>query len=122
MRAVYLLLKRALIELELRKSTGKQYSINYFKDILRYLKKINIRIDKEETMREFWKKVKSGLDESYHAGDEIIVLLEKLRYSNMLIEEHERKQLEEYRKMLKKFVTARLGAIKGIISYYVIGL
>lgn len=122
LRIAYLLLKRAYIELRLKKSKGKQYSIKYFQDILRYLKKINVKMNKEETMREYWYKLKYALDGNYQNGDDIIKLLEKLRYSNELIIENDREQLEEYRKMLKKFVTARLGTIKAIISYYIIGI
>ena len=122
LRIAYLLLKKAYIELMLKKSIGKQYSVKYFQDILRYLNKINIKMDHEETMREYWYKVKYVLDENYQNGDEIIRLLEKLRYGNELIADADRNMLEEYRKMLKKFVTARLGTIKAIISYYVIGL
>jgi hypothetical protein len=117
-----LLLKRAYIELKLKKSTGKQYAIQYFQEILRYLKKINVKMDHEETMREYWYKVKYALDEDYKDGDQIVRLLEKLRYSNDQIEEKDKIQLEEYRKMVKHFVTARLGTIKSLVIYYIIGL
>jgi transglutaminase-like putative cysteine protease len=122
LRILYLLLKRAYIELKLKKSSGKQYSIAYFKDILRYLKKINIVMQSEETMREYWYKVKHALDEDYQNGDEVIRLLERLRYSEEDMDEASRVQLEEYRKKLKKHAAARLGKIKAFISYYIIGL
>jgi transglutaminase-like putative cysteine protease len=122
LRVAYLLLKRAYIELKLKKSTGKQYAIQYFQEILRYLKKINVKMDHEETMREYWYKVKYALDEDYKDGDQIVRLLEKLRYSNDQIEEKDKIQLEEYRKMVKHFVTARLGTIKSLVIYYIIGL
>ncbi|MDF2520034.1 MAG: hypothetical protein K0R84_662, partial [Clostridia bacterium] len=47
---------------------------------------------------------------------------EQIRYSEEAVTEEQRKQLEEYRKMLKKFVKARLGTIKSLISFYIIGL
>jgi transglutaminase-like putative cysteine protease len=122
LRIAYLLLKKAYIELRLRKSVGKLYSVKYFQDILRYLKKIDVKMDKEETMREYWHKVKYLLDSDYQNGDEVIRLLEKLRYGDNEINDTDRSQLEDYRKMLKKFVTARLGTIKALISYYIIGL
>jgi transglutaminase-like putative cysteine protease len=90
LRVAYLLLKRAYIELKLKKSTGKQYAIQYFQEILRYLKKINVKMDHEETMREYWYKVKYALDEDYKDGDQIVRLLEKLRYSNDQIEEKDK--------------------------------
>jgi transglutaminase-like putative cysteine protease len=121
-RVSYLLLKRTYIEMKLKKSSGKQYSVEYFKDVLRYLKKINVVMLKEETMREYWYKVKYTLDEDFQNGDEIIGLLEKLRYSGDNIDDAAKNQLEEYRKKLKKFVTARLGKVKALISYYIIGL
>lgn len=121
-RIAYLLLKRAYIELKLKKATSKQYSVRYFQDILRYLKKINIKMENEETMREYWYKVKYALDEAYGDGDKILKLLEKLRYSNEQIDENDRTLLEEYRKMMKSFVRTRLGSIKAFVSYYIIGL
>ena len=122
LRIAYLALKRAYIELKLKKSTGKQYSVKYFQDILRYLNKINVKMDNEETMREYWYKVKYALDKDYQEGDKIISLLEKLRYSNEQTDESDRNQLEEYRKMMKNFVTIKLGTIKAFVSYYIIGL
>lgn len=122
LRILYLLLKRTYIELRIKKSTGKQYSARYFQDVLVYLKKINLRMEKEETMREFWHKVKYVLEEAYQNGDDILALLEKIRYGVEEVSDIERAQLEEYRKMLKKFVTARLGNIKAFISYYIVGL
>jgi transglutaminase-like putative cysteine protease len=122
LRVAYLLLKRAYIELKLKKSTGKQYAIQYFQEILRYLKKINVKMDHEETMREYWYKVKYALDEDYKDGDQIVRLLEKLRYSNNQIDAKDRNQLEEYRKMVKHIVTSRLGTIKALVIYYIIGL
>lgn len=122
LRIAYLMLRRAEIELKLKKSTGKQYSVKYFQDVLRYLKKINVKMDNEETMREYWYKVKYVLDTDYQNGDEIVRLLEKLRYSNEQIDDSDRNQLEEYRKMMKNFVTARLGTIKAFVSCYIIGL
>lgn len=122
LRIVYLLIKRSYIEMKLKKVSGKEYSIKYFQDILRFLKKIDVKMGKEETMREYWYKVKYSLEENYRNGDEIINLLEKLRYSNEAITDVDMTHLEEYRKMLKKFVTTRLGTIKALISYYVIGL
>jgi len=121
MRVLYLLAKRAYIELKIKKASDKHYSIKYFKDILRYLKKVGLKIDNEETMREFWYKVKYTLEEDYQDGDEILRLIEQARYSEDEITEQQRKQLEEYRKMLKKFVTTRLGTVKAFISYYIIG-
>ncbi len=121
MRVLYLLAKRAYIELKIKKASDKHYSIKYFKDILRYLKKVGLKIDNEETMREFWYKVKYTLEEDYQDGDEILRLIEQARYSEDAITEQQRKQLEEYRKMLKKFVTTRLGTVKAFISYYIIG-
>jgi hypothetical protein len=79
-------------------------------------------MDNEETMREYWYKVKYALDEDYHNGDEIVRLLEKLRYSNQQIGDSDRNQLEEYRKMVRNFVKVRLGTIKAFLSYYIIGL
>lgn len=122
LRIAYLLLNGAYIEMKLKKATSKQYSVKYFQDILRYLKKINIKMENEETMREYWYKVKYALDEEYGEGDKIIKLLEKLRYSNEQIDESDRSHLEEYRKMMKNFVTERLGTVKAFISYYIIGL
>jgi len=122
LRISYLVLKRTYNELKLRKSSGKQYSTEYFKDVLRYLKKINVVLLNEETMREYWSRVKYTLDQDYQNGDDIIRLLEKLRYSNENIDDSARNELEEYRKKLKKFVTSRLGTIKALISYYIIGL
>lgn len=122
LRIAYLLLRRAYIELKLKKSTGRQYSVQYFQDILRYLKKIDVKMDNEETMREYWYKVKYALDKDYQHGDEIVRLLEKMRYSNEKIADSDRNQLEEYRKMTKSFVTARLGTVKAFVSYYIIGL
>ncbi len=121
MRVLYLLAKRAYIELKIKKASDKHYSIKYFKDILRYLKKVGLKIDNEETMREFWYKVKYTLEEDYQDGDEILRLIEQARYSEDAITEQQRKQLEEYRKMLKKFVTTRLGTVKAFVSYYIIG-
>jgi transglutaminase-like putative cysteine protease len=121
-RIAYLLLKRTYHELKLKKATGKQYSVRYFQDILSYMKKINVKIEHEETMREYWFKVKYALENDYGDGDKIIRLLEKLRYSNEQTAENERNHLEEYRKMVKKSVTTRLGAIKAFVSYYIIGL
>lgn len=120
-RIFYLLGKRAYIELRIKKATGKQYSVRYFEDLLRYFKKLGLKIGNEETMREFWFKVKYTLEDDYKDGDEIITLIEQARYSEAAITEQQRKQLEEYRKMLKKFVTASLGAFKAFISYYIIG-
>lgn len=120
-RILYLLSKRAYIELRIKKASGKHYSIKYFEDLLRYLKKIGLKMDADETMREFWYKVKYTLEEAYKDGDEIIRLIEQARYSTDDITEQQRKQLEEYRKMLKKFVAERLGTVKAFISYYIIG-
>lgn len=122
LRSSYLLLKRSYIELKLRKSTGKQYAAEYLKDVMRYLKKIDVIMLKDETMREYWHKVKYALDEAYQNGDEIIRLLEKQRYASENIDAAARNQLEEYRKRLKKFVIARLGTIKALIYFYIIGL
>ena len=122
LRIAYLLLRRAYIELKLKKSTGKQYAVKYFQDVLRYLKKINVKMDNEETMRAYWYKVKYALDTDYQDGDKILRLLEKLRYSNEQIDDSDRNQLEEYRKTIKNFVTARLGTTKAFVSYYIIGL
>jgi hypothetical protein len=122
LRIAYLLLKRAYIELQLKKEIGKQYSIKYFQDILRYLKKINVKMDDEETMREYWFKVKYALDDDYGDGDKIVRLLERQRYSNEQTDESDRTHLEEYRKMVKKYVTVRLGTVKAFVSYYIIGL
>jgi transglutaminase-like putative cysteine protease len=122
LRIAYLFLKRAYIDQKLKKSTGKQYAIQYFQEILRYLKKINVNMHNEETMREYWYKVKYALDEDYKDGDQIVRLLEKLRYSNNQIDAKDRNQLEEYRKMVKHIVTSRLGTIKALVIYYIIGL
>jgi hypothetical protein len=122
LRIAYLLLLSAYIELKLKKSTGKQYYVKYFQDILRDLKKLNVEMGKEETMREYWYKVKYALDEAYQDGDKIITLLERLRYSNEQIEESDRNQLEAYRRMIKTLVTTRLGKVKAFVSYYIIGL
>ena len=122
LRIAYLLFKRAYIELMLKRSTGKQYYVQYFQDILRYLKKLDIEMDKEETMREYWYKIKYALDGAYQDGDKIITLLEKLRYSNKQIDESERNQLETYRNMIKNQVKTRLGTVKAFVSYYIIGL
>lgn len=121
-RILYLLLKRAYIELRIKEAIGKRYSVLYFEDILRYLKKLGLKMDMEETMREFWYKLKNTLDEEYKDGDQIINLLEQTRYSADAITEQQRKQLEEYRKMLKKYVKARLGTIKALLSFYILGL
>lgn len=121
MRVLYLLSKRAYIELRIKEAAGKHYSIRYFEDLLRYFKKVGLKIDADETMREFWYRVKYTLEEDYKDGDEIIGLIEQARYSADVITEQQRKQLEEYRKMLKKSVTARLGTVKAFISYYIIG-
>lgn len=121
-RILYLLLKKAYIELRIKEASGKRYAVKYFEDILRHLKKLGIKMEKEETMREFWFKVKYTLESEYKNGDEVIALLEQARYGAAAITEQQRKQLEDYRKMLKKYVTARLGTIKFLISYYIIGL
>ncbi|MDF2521404.1 MAG: transglutaminase protein, partial [Clostridia bacterium] len=71
LRVLYLLLKTLYLELRIREASGRHYAVRSFESILRYLKKIGIRMDKEETMREFWFKVKYALDEEYKDGDEI---------------------------------------------------
>jgi hypothetical protein len=76
-RILYLILKRAYIELKIKEATGKRYAVKYFEDVLRYLKKLGLKIDNEETMREFWHKVKNILDEEYKNGDEVIELMSK---------------------------------------------
>lgn len=121
-RVLYCLLKRGYIELKIRKARGRQYSIRYFQDFMRYMKNLNVKMLKDETMREYWHKVKHQLDDVYQNGDEILSLLEKSRYSQQPMDEEEIKLLEDYRKMLKKHVTARLGRIKAFISYYIVGL
>lgn len=121
-RVLYILLQNAYIEYKLKKATGKAYSSIYFSNILGYMKKLNVVMLQEETMREYWYKVKYVLAEEYQQGDCVISLLERLRYSQEPIEEADLKLLEEYRKMLKRFVTARLGTIKAVIGLYIIGL
>lgn len=122
LRILYLVLKKLYIEMKMKKAKGRQFAILYFKNVLKYMAKLNLKLDKDETMRQFWHKVKYTLEEQYDDGDEIIALLEAARYAEEEISEQDRKQLEEYRKKLKEFVTARLGTIKAFIAYYIIGI
>lgn len=122
LRILYLLLKEAYFEWKLKEAKGKAFGIKYFQYILRHMKKINIKMEKQETMREYWKKMKAVMEESYGDGDEMLHLLEKVRYGSQGASEEERKQLESYRKMLKKYAKESLGGVKAFIGYYIVGL
>jgi transglutaminase-like putative cysteine protease len=121
-RILYLAFKEGYLEWRLGKAQGKAFGVKYLQYILRYTKKINIKIEKEESLREYWKKLKAALPESYGEGDKLLSLLEKARYGCSEMDEGERRQLEAYRKTMKKNVRERLGALKAFISYYIVGL
>ncbi len=121
-RILYLILKEAYIEWKLKEARGKAFGVKYFQYVLRHMKKINIKMEKQETMREFWKKMKANMEEYYADGDEILRLLEKFRYGPEEVGEDERKQLEAYRKLLKKYVKESMGGVKAFIGYYIVGL
>ena len=122
LRIVYLLLKDAYTQHKLKIAHGRQYASIYIKDIIGLLAQIEIDMQPEETLREYWFKVKHILAEEYEDGDRVLRLLEKMRYSEEILVESDKALLEAYRKKLKKFVTARLGIIKALINRYIIGL
>jgi transglutaminase-like putative cysteine protease len=108
-------------EIDLGRSRGRRFAMNYIKDMIWYLKHAGFTIKPEETLREFLKRVIHNNDENLSDISNITLILERIRYSNYELDEKEKRVLEVFRKEVKSFALKKKGALKLFISIFILG-
>jgi hypothetical protein len=108
-------------EIDLGRSKGRRFAMNYITDMIWYLKHAGFIIKPEETLREFLKRVTYNNDGNLSDISNITLILEKIRYSNYELGEKEKRVLEIFRKEVKSFALKKKGALKLFISIFILG-
>lgn len=121
LRIVYMFLKRFIKEIKLEQYKGKKFADAYIRDILWHLRKTGFVLEPEETLREFMGRVSINYNERLTNTAYAIDLMEKIRYGKTDISIQERKNLEEFRKGVKRLAIKKSGFISFYSSLYIIG-
>ncbi|HYF83931.1 MAG TPA: transglutaminaseTgpA domain-containing protein [Clostridia bacterium] len=111
----------AVKEVSLGHSKGRRYAMDYIKDVIWYLRHAGFTIGKEETIREFLKRVKYNYEERFSDISNVTQILEKIRYSDSDVSAEERRLLEVFRKKVKKLALKKAGVLQFFISLYLTG-
>lgn len=121
LRVVYLVAARLVFEAKMKSSQGRVYAAKYIKDILWYIKKMNVKLEPGETLREYMARTGQHLNGNMDNIPRITGIIEKARYSEAGISASEKSELEVFRGMVKKLARFRLGAMRLYFSMYFIG-
>lgn len=110
-----------LKEVALRRNKGRRFAMDYIKDVIWYLRRAGFVMSKEETLREFLKRVKYNYEERFCDIPNVTVILEKIRYSDQELNAEERRILEAFRKKVKGIALKKAGVVQFFISLYILG-
>lgn len=108
-------------EIRLRTSKGRQYAVRYFKEISWYFGKMAIKTQKDETIREFMRKIQNQFGDESRETEAVTNILEKMRYSEKEINGEEKNILERFRKSTRTLAVQRLSGVLVFIYLYIIG-
>lgn len=121
MRVVFMYLMRVIKEIRLGRSKGRKFAADFIKDMVWYMKRAGFTMKKEETLREFLKRIRYDCEEEISDIPIIIPILEKTRYGGCELSTEERRILEIFKKNVKNFALKKAGAIKFFINSYILG-
>lgn len=120
-RAAYLYCRLAVREINLRHTEGNKFAVAYLDDIVWYLKYAGFEMNKDETLREFLKRLHYHYKERFSYIPDITAILEEVRYGDHEPCPEERMLLEAFRKDVKGFVLDKAGFFKLAARLYIIG-
>ncbi len=117
----YMYLVWAMKEVSLGRIKGQRFALEYIKDIIWYLGRAGFIMNQEETIREYFKRVKYNYEERFSDISNVTQILEKIRYGNLDASAEERRLLEVFRRKVKKLALKKAGALQFFISLYFSG-
>ncbi|HYE83458.1 MAG TPA: transglutaminaseTgpA domain-containing protein [Clostridia bacterium] len=120
-RVAYKYIRWIMKEINLGRAKGRRFAMAYLEDIIWYLRRAGFEMNKEETLREFLKRIKSYYEERFSDISNTIVMLERIRYSDYELSSEERRSLEIFRKDVKRLALLKAGFVKFVVSLYIIG-
>lgn len=120
-RFAFMYIMWVIKEIELGRSKGRRYALNYIKDMIWHLRRTGFTMKPEETLREFLKRIKYNTEENLSDISNVTLILEKIRYSNHELSGKEKGVLEEFRKNVKRLALKKTGVLKFLVSSYILG-
>ena len=107
--------------LKMKRLKSKEFIAMYIQDALWHLKKLGFKMDKDETIRQFYKRANYNLLDQMDHLNEVTELIERLRYGNAEVDASERRMLLKSRDKLRKIARKRLGSTRLFVHAYIIG-
>ncbi|KUO71930.1 MAG: hypothetical protein APF77_04565 [Clostridia bacterium BRH_c25] len=120
-RITFMYTRLIMKEVNLGRIKGRRFAMDYLENVIWYLRHAGFVMNKEETLREFLKRVKYYYKERFSDIASVILILENTRYGSHELGIEERRTLELFRKDVKRLALNRAGYVKFIISLYIIG-
>jgi hypothetical protein len=120
-RFTFMYLGLNLKEMRLARSAGRRYAMNYLENLIFYLRHAGFEMEKEETLREFLKRVIKYSKEDISDISMITSILEKTRYGDYEPDAEERQILEIFRKNVRQLAVKNTGIAKLFVRMYILG-
>lgn len=121
LRFAFCFVKVRLREAKLKKFKGRTFAMKYLENVFMYLLHAGFVIENDETMREFLRRLWYEDGTAFSEAAAVTLILEKMRYSDHSAHKEELKQLEAFRRKVRKFAVKRAGLYNYCLGMYITG-